>query len=123
MKREKIQERSAILDNIIKIRKKKGFSQEYIGSKLGMGQSGYGLIEQGERGLQYEVLLQIAAVFEMDVIDVITYPKKYISSNTFLENTLCVDEKVTLQIELKKEKKEQVLKLIFGEHNLEILNK
>jgi transcriptional regulator with XRE-family HTH domain len=123
MKKEQYQEGNKILDNIIKIRKKKGFSQEYLGSKLGMGQSGYGLIEQGERGLQYDILLQIAAAFEMDVIDVITYPQKYVNSSTILENALCVDEKVTLQIELKKEKKEQVLKLVFGENNLEILNK
>lgn len=33
------------------------------------------------------------------------------------------DLKATLTIELKKEKKEQVLKLVFGENNLEILNK
>jgi hypothetical protein len=88
-----------------------------------MEQSGYGLIEQGERKLRYDTLLQIAVTFEMDVIDIITYPKKYINSSAILENTLCVDEKVTLQIELKKEKKEQVLKLVFGENNLEILNK
>lgn len=31
--------------------------------------------------------------------------------------------KATLTIELKKEKKDQVLKLVFGENNLEILNK
>ncbi|MDR2448662.1 MAG: helix-turn-helix domain-containing protein [Prevotellaceae bacterium] len=123
MKKEQKKERNNILDNIVKIRKKKGLSQEYVGSKLGMGQSGYGLIEQGERGLQYDVLLQIATIFEMTIIDVITYPKKYIDSNDILENTLCVDEKVTLQIELKKEKKEQILKLVFGENNLEILNK
>lgn len=31
--------------------------------------------------------------------------------------------KATLQIELKKDKKDQVLKLVFGDNNLEILNK
>jgi transcriptional regulator with XRE-family HTH domain len=115
--------RSGILNNILKIRKKMGFSQDYIASKIGMKQSGYGLIESGERGLQYEVLLQIAVVFKMDVIDIITYPKTYIDSSTILENAISIDEKVVLQIELKKEKKEQVLKLVFGENNLEILNK
>jgi hypothetical protein len=62
-------------------------------------------------------------MFEMDVIDIITYPKKYIDAGTILDNSISIDEKVTLQIELKKEKKEQVLKLVFGENNLEILNR
>jgi transcriptional regulator with XRE-family HTH domain len=115
--------RTDILDNIAKIRKSKGFSQDYLASKLGMKQAGYGLIENGERGLQYEVLLQIAIVFEMDVIDIITYPNKYIDSNSILKDNFSIDEKVVLQIELKKEKKEQVMKLVFGENNLEILNK
>jgi hypothetical protein len=59
----------------------------------------------------------------MDVINIITYPKKYVDSSSVLENVLCIDEKVVLQIELKKEKKDQVLKLVFGENNVEILNK
>ncbi|MDR1346888.1 MAG: helix-turn-helix domain-containing protein [Prevotellaceae bacterium] len=115
--------RNDILENIIKIRKNKGFSQDYIAERLGMKQSGYGLIERGDRGLQYDVLLQIAIVFDMDIIDIITYPKKHIDTGCILENTLSIDEKVTLQIELKKEKKEQVLRLVFGENNLEILNR
>ncbi|MDR3226235.1 MAG: helix-turn-helix domain-containing protein [Prevotellaceae bacterium] len=69
--------RNNILDNIVKIRKNKGFNQDYIAEKLGMKQSGYGLVERGDRRLQYEVLLQIADIFEMDVIDVITYPDTY----------------------------------------------
>lgn len=116
-------ERKSILENVIKIRKNKGYSQDYLAGKLGMKQSGYALIEKGERGLQYELLLQIAVEFEMDIIDIITYPGKYIDSSTVLENTVYIDEKVTLQIELKKGKKEQVLKLVLGEDNLNVLNK
>jgi transcriptional regulator with XRE-family HTH domain len=38
-----------ILENIKKIRKEKGYSQEYIASKLEMTQSGFAQIERGER--------------------------------------------------------------------------
>ncbi len=69
-------ERENILNNIVKIRNEKGFSQDFVASKIGLKQSGYGLIERGERSLDYEKLLQIALTFEMDVIDIITYPKK-----------------------------------------------
>jgi transcriptional regulator with XRE-family HTH domain len=61
----------------MKIRKNKGFSQDYVASLLNMKQAGYALIEKGERGLQYELLLQIAIIFEMDVLDIITHPLKY----------------------------------------------
>jgi transcriptional regulator with XRE-family HTH domain len=114
--------RGNILENIARIRKQKGFSQDYLASKLGMKQSGYGMIENGDRGLQYEVLLQIAVAFEMDVVDIITYPHKFIDATSILKDTFSIDEKVTLQIELKKEKKDQVLKLVFGQNNLEIFN-
>jgi transcriptional regulator with XRE-family HTH domain len=65
-----------ILRNIIDIRNKKGYSQEYIATKLDMGQSGYAHIESGRSRLPYDVLLQIADVLEMDIIDVILYPNK-----------------------------------------------
>ena len=68
---------SKVLKNIKELREYKGFSQEFVASKLGMKQAGYGLIESGERGLRYEVLLQIAMIFECSVIDIITYPDKY----------------------------------------------
>ena len=54
----------------------------------------------------------------MDVVDIITYPNKG-SYNKENEE----DIKAILQIELKKDKKDQVMKLIFGDNNLEILNK
>ena len=72
------QERNNILENIIKIREIKGFSQEYVAEKIGIKQSGFGLIERGERKLDYEKLAQIALIFEMDIIDIITFPNKYI---------------------------------------------
>jgi len=60
--------------------------------------------------------LQIAIFLGVDVKDIITYP------NTEYNNS--DDEvKAVLQIELKKDKKEQVMKLIFGDNNLEIFNK
>jgi len=105
-----------ILANIIAIRNKKGFSQDYLASKIGLKQSGYGLIERGDRRLQVSTLLQIALIFEMHVVDLILYPTEF--------STREVDDiKATLIVELKKDKKDQVLRLVFGDNNLEILNK
>ena len=55
----------------------------------------------------------------MSVIDILTYPKIFVESTS---NTLEPVEAI-LQIRLQKDKKDQVLKLVFGENNLEILNR
>lgn len=109
----------ALLKNIYQIRSKLGLSQEYMASQLGIKQSGYAMIEKGSRELKYSTLSQIAIVFKMDVVDVIKYPEKYtsVSQSSVTSN----DIKAVLQIELSKDKKEQVLKMIFGDNNLEIL--
>jgi len=104
--------RESILRNIVKIRNEKGISQEFLAEQIGLKQSGYGLIERGERSLTFDKLLQIALVFEMDVIDIITYPLKY----TYLEDTN--ETKVLVEIKLNNEDfinsgiKEKVLKVL-----------
>lgn len=99
-----------ILENIDLIRRTKGYSQEYIASKIGMKQAGFSLIMSGERELKYSTLLQIANVLQISVIDIITYPEKY---------TLAKESKVIadaiLQIRLVGKKKEEVLRLVLGD--------
>ncbi len=55
----------------------------------------------------------------MREIDIITYPEIYVSQKETKEENV----EVVLQMKLKKDKKDQVLSLVFGENNLEILNK
>lgn len=110
---------SNILENIKKIRDELGYSQEFVGERLGMAQASYGLIENGKRQLRYDMLEQIAIIFKMPVIDIITYPKKYLP--------ICSSDikkrRVTLQIDIEDEDiKADVIKLAFGERVLEIKN-
>ena len=106
-----------ILENISKIRVNKKITQKSIAEFLEIEQGSYSLLERGERELSIDRLLQIAIFFKMDVVDIITYPNKG-SYNKENEE----DIKAILQIELKKDKKDQVMKLIFGDNSLEILN-
>ncbi len=108
-----------ILENIKEIRTKLSYSQEFMGNKLSKEQASYGLIENGKRKLKYETLEQIAIIFNMNVIDIITYPDVYVKRDEVLADHESI--KATLQIELKKEKKDKVLELIFGDSNLEML--
>ena len=106
-----------ILENISKIRVNKKITQKSIAEFLEIEQGSYSLLERGERDLTIDRLLQIAIFFKMDIVDIITYPNKG-SYNKENEE----DIKAILQIELKKDKKDQVMKLIFGDNSLEILN-
>ena len=61
---------------------------------------------------------KIAAGLSLREIDLITWPDVYVPQQSPEAEPL----EATLQIKLKKDKKDQVLKLVFGENNLEILN-
>ena len=93
-------ERNNILSNIIKIRYEKGFTQEYVAQQIGLKQAGYGLIERGERTLNYDKLLQIALVFEMDVIDIITYPYQYADLEKMNMNVNESETKILVEVKL-----------------------
>ncbi len=85
-----------ILDNIRKIRELKGFSQEYVASELNIKQSAYNLIENGNRKLTIDKLLQIAICFDVSPVDIITYSEKIIAKK---EEPV----KAILHIELQEE--------------------
>ncbi len=48
-----------------------GYSQSYVGSKLGITQEAYGRIERGQTELTTDRVNEIAKVFEVTVIDLI----------------------------------------------------
>ena len=70
----------------------------------------------GERELKYNTLLQIANALQESVIDIIAYPEKYVLSR---ENNISAE--TILQIKLDNDKKEQVLKIVFGDQATELL--
>ncbi len=105
-----------ILKNIDTIRRNKGYSQEYLASQIGIKQAGFSLIMSGERELKYNTLLQIANALQESVIDIIAYPEKYVLSR---ENNISAE--TILQIKLDNDKKEQVLKIVFGDQATELL--
>lgn len=106
-----------ILENIDRMRRDKGYSQEYIASKIGMKQAGFSLIMSGDRELKYNTLLQIANVFQVKVIDVITYPVVYRPEGKEKTSTDTI-----LQIKLDGRKREEVLKIVLGHQALNFLD-
>jgi transcriptional regulator with XRE-family HTH domain len=109
-----------IVKNIIEIRKEKGISQEVIANALRLDTAVVSNIEKGKRELKVSELEIISRALEVDVLYLLTYPHIYVMKES--GESLTPVEAI-LQIKLQADKKEQVLKLVFGENNLEILNK
>lgn len=62
------------------VRESKGYSQEYVAERLGIGQSSYACLEAGRTGLTIERLVQLTGILEIDVHmlidDVLPFPEK-----------------------------------------------
>lgn len=115
-------EEEKIIRNIIQIRSSQGITKRTMADALCMNEANYGRIENGKIALSYRMLAQIASVLKLSVIDIITFPDKYKQVDATKPQNEDQTE-VLIQLKLKKEKKEQVLKLVFGENDIEILNR
>jgi len=104
---------SDILKKIKTIRDKHNLSQDAIADKMNITQPSYARFERGATKTDLRTLINFCNCFNMSFMEFIHYPDKYIKPDNEL--------KAVLHLELKKDKKEQVLKLVFGENNLEIL--
>ena len=67
-----------VLENIEKIRKEKRVNQEVLAEMMGITQGTYsGYITQN-KDIRYSLLLEIANKLNVSVIDIVTYPDKYV---------------------------------------------
>lgn len=109
-----------VIANINKILNDSGLTQSYLSDIIGVTEGNMSKLLHGKTKLSFNTLSKIASAFSMREIDVITWPQKYLQ-NTVNDSPEPIE--AILQIKLKREKKEQVLKLVFGENDIEILNK
>lgn len=93
------------------IRVARGFSQEGMAAEMHKTQSAYARFEAGKTKIDLKTLELFAEVNNMSIIDVITYPKKYVDSDAVLASAI----ETTIQFKLSSAQKEQVLKILFGE--------
>ena len=104
-----------VIRNLRIIRERKNKSQEWVAEEMHKTQSSYARIERGATKIDLETLFKYAEVMGMSVIDVIAYPQKMVVQGE--------DKSIeaVLQLKLPKAKKDEVLKIVFGEENLELL--
>lgn len=68
-------------DKIRKVREIKGFSQEFMSEKLNLSQRAYSKIEREEIKLDWQRINEIAAILELDPIDLVTFDDSLIFHN------------------------------------------
>lgn len=119
MKKERTEFHNRVVDNIRKIMKVRDLKQAAIAMDADMPYTAMSKIMSGSQGLTLDYLSKIAKVLSLREIDLITYPITYEP----IGNDDDGPAEVLLQLRLTKDKKDQVLKLVFGDNDIEILNK
>ena len=109
-----------IYKNIREIRLQKGINQQALADALNLDVAVTSNIEKGKRDLRVKELEIISNVLGLTVVDLLTYPQQYVN---IIDIPRSDDSEVSIQIKLKKDKRDQVMRLIFGDNDIEILNK
>lgn len=66
---------------IRKIREIKGYSQEYIASKMSIKQNSYSKLERGETNLSIDRLMEICSVLEIELSTLMNFDEKMVFNN------------------------------------------
>lgn len=108
-----------ILQNIRKIMNDRKLTQSAIAEMMETSESQFSKILKGQVQLSIKQLENLASGLSMSEIDIISYPARMVEAGASDGEPV----EAVLQIKLKKDKKDQVLRLVFGDNNIEILNK
>lgn len=96
-----------VIDNIKNIRLEKGIIQEVLADALNFDVANYSRIENGKQELKVSQLEIIANVLEVDIIDLFTYPKKFVD-----QNLIDKAERISVTFEVSPDKKDILLNLV-----------
>lgn len=104
---------------IREIRLSKSINQQVIADLLDVDVAVISNIERGKRDLKISEIEKISNLFSMPLVDLITYPDVYVKKDSEKEEAL----EAILQIKLRKDKKEKVLRDILGDNNYDLIIK
>lgn len=86
-----------IKKNLNALVEKQGFSQKQVAAELGITQQAYSAWFNRSKGFTFEHIEQVCEVINVSVVDVITYPAKYVDSATLpKECNECVKKQETI---------------------------
>ncbi|MBR1514947.1 MAG: helix-turn-helix transcriptional regulator [Bacteroidales bacterium] len=96
------------------IREQRNLSQEETAEKMHISQSAYARFELTKTKIDLERLEKFASVMGMSIIDVLTYPERYVNSTTFNSADIASGAEVTVQIKLKESQKQKLFEMVLG---------
>jgi len=105
------------------LREDAGFSQEVMADKMGLSQSAYARFELSKTKIDLNRLSCFASQIGKSLIDVIAYPERYVNVDNIHKEIKNLEPDVTVQIKVIGNKRENILKTIFGDSDLELLSK
>lgn len=108
-----------VTQNVRRAMSAAGFYQSRLAIEADIPEAALSKMLNGDQHLTLEALSKIARALSLREIDLLTWPDRYDLTGDMEGGPT----EVLLQMRLTKEKKDQVLKLVFGENNIEILNK
>ena len=111
-----------ITENIRTIRESKGYSQDYIAELMGITQSAYARFERGATKTDLKTVSLAAKVLEVSLVDIITYPEKYVNIKDVSKEVSTPEPEVIVQIRIKGDKRTEILKTVFETSDLDIMN-
>ena len=106
-----------VTENIRKILNDRNLTQIAVAGYAGMSQAQFSKAMNGISNFTTWQLSKMANGLGMRLIDLFTYPEVYQPANKNNEEMTA-----SITIQLKDEKKEQALKLLFGDKNIKVLN-
>ena len=96
-----------IIRNIKNNRLEKGVNQEVIANELGFDIANWSRIENGKQELKVGQLEKIAKALQVEVIDLFTYPKKYVD-----KDEVGSAERISITFEVSPDKRDILLNLV-----------
>lgn len=110
------------------IRKSKGFSQEQVADYIGIDTTNYGRIERGQSSITIDRLIQLAELYEMTVVELITllinpeasFNKEHLNQNNSEETIEYLKKEIIFLRQSLLAKDSQISQLI--EANKELKN-
>ena len=106
---------------IKQIRENAGLSQEKMAEKMNITQSSYARFVLSKSKSDLNRIESFANALGMSVIDVITYPEKYINTKDVNEELNKKGPEIIVQIKVKENTKKEILNLLSKNKDLDFI--
>lgn len=96
-----------LAENIAALRREKGYSQQVIADAINRDVSNWSKVERGQQSVQVDDLEKIANCLGVRVIDLFTYPDRYVR-----DDLIGIGERISVTFEVSPDKRDILLSLV-----------